>query len=348
MPYLQRMNRKHFLGKSALALASAALPLPRLLAAAGKTAPGFTIPPYLKKGDTIGITCPSGYILEKDIQSAVQQLKDWGFAVETGKTVGLRDGSFGGTDAERLADFQQMLDNRHIKAILCARGGYGFVRIIDQVDFTQFRRHPKWIIGFSDITVLHCHLAHHYQVASLHSKMTNSFPDNMALADAVQLQTIQSINQALTGEKMQYSALMNPNNRVGKASGLLVGGNLNTIETLAGSASDLPTAGRILFIEDTHEYLYSIDRMLWNLQRSGKLAHLKGLIVGGFSLKPDEPGDEFGRTLYDIVLEKVKKYSYPVCFDFPVGHQKNNMALKCGVRHQLIVQEAGCTLTEMR
>ncbi|RFM30578.1 LD-carboxypeptidase [Deminuibacter soli] len=342
------MNRKHFLGKSALALASAALPISRLMAAPGKTAPAWTIPPYLKKGDVIGITCPSGYIPEKDIQPAVQQLTAWGFTVETGKTVGLRDGSFGGSDAERLADFQQMIDSPHIKAVLCARGGYGFVRIIDQVDFTRFRRHPKWIIGFSDITVLHCHLAHNYHIASLHSKMTNSFPENAALADAVQQQTIQSIYQALSGEKMQYSAVMNPNNRTGKASGILVGGNLNTIETLAGSASDLPTAGKILFIEDTHEYLYSIDRMLWNLKRSRKLQHLKGLIVGGFSLKPDEPGDEFGRTLYDIVMEKVKQYSYPVCFDFPVGHQKNNMALKCGVRHQLIVHEAGATLTELR
>lgn len=333
---------------SALLLASAALPLNRLLAAADKTAGRWIIPPYLKKGDVIGITCPSGYIPEKDIQPAVQQIESWGFKTETGKTVGLRDGSFGGTDAERLNDFQNMLNSRHIKAILCARGGYGFVRIIDQIDFSHFRRYPKWLIGFSDITVLHCHLANNYQVASLHSKMCNSFPDDWSKADATQVAGILSIRQALSGEKMQYSAAMNPNNRPGKASGLLVGGNLNTIESLAGSDSNLQTQGKILFIEDTHEYMYSIDRMLWNLKRTGKLQHLKGLIVGGFNITPDEPGDEFSKTLYDIVLEKVKHYRYPVCFDFPVGHQKNNMALKCGVRHELVVHAAGCTLTEMR
>jgi muramoyltetrapeptide carboxypeptidase len=346
--YFHGMNRKSFLQQTGLLLASAGLPFGRSRAAGSAHARHTIVPPYLKKGDVIGVTCPSGYISEKDVQQAVQQIESWGFRIEIGNTVGKRDGSFGGSDQERLTDFQNMLNRRHIKAILCARGGYGFVRIIDQIDFSALRRHPKWIIGFSDITVLHCHLQRNYQVASLHSKMCNSFPDDWSKAPALQVDTILSIRQALTGKHMHYTAAPNAYNRKGTVTGTLVGGNLSVIETLAGTDSDLPVAGRILFIEDTHEYLYSIDRMLWNLKRTGKLKHLKALVVGGFNLKPDEPGDEFGKTLYDIVLEKIKNYRYPVCFDFPVGHQVNNMALKCGVPHRLVVGSDGSTLTEIR
>ncbi len=342
------MNRKSFLHKTGLLLASAGLPFARSWATTDTHHRQMIIPPYLKKGDVIGITCPSGYILEKDVQVAVQQIEHWGFKVEIGKTVGMRDGSFAGPDQDRLTDFQNMLNHRHIKAILCARGGYGFVRIIDQIDFSLLRRHPKWIIGFSDITVLHCHLQRNYQVATLHSKMCNSFPDDWSKAAPLQVETILSIQKALNGKKMSYTAAPSAFNRNGTATGQLVGGNLSVIETLAGSDSDLPVAGKILFIEDTHEYLYSIDRMLWNLKRTGKLKHLKALVVGGFNIKPDEPGDEFSKTLYDIVTEKVKNYHYPVCFDFPVGHQVNNMALKCGVTHRLVVNSTGTTLTEIR
>lgn len=307
------------------------------------------IPAYLKKGDVIGITCPAGYISLNDIQPAVAKLKEWGFQVKAGDTVGKRDFTFGGTDEERLHDLQQMLDDKKIKAILCARGGYGVVRIIDQLDFTKFRQHPKWVIGFSDVTVLHCHLNKNFGIASIHSKMCNSFPADWNTAEPVQKETIDSIRKCISGEKMQYNFAANEKNRSGIAEGILTGGNLKIIETLADSKSNLHTDGKILFLEDTGEYLYSIDRMFWNLKRSGKLDKLKGLIIGGFKYKPsEEPEEEFGKNVMEIVLEKVKAYSYPVCFDFPVGHQKNNVALKCGARHILTVTAAGCTLKEKR
>ena len=304
------------------------------------------IPPYLKKGDIIGITCPAGYITLQDIQPAVNKIKEWGFEVKIGDTIGKKDFTFGGTDEERLKDFQQMLDDTTIKAILCARGGYGAVRIIDDIDFKKMAKHPKWIIGFSDVTVMHSHLNRNYRVASIHSKMCNSFPEDWAKAEPVQIESIESIRKCLFGEKMHYLFTPNPVNKTGLVDGELVGGNLKTLESLSASKSDINTKDKILFVEDTGEYLYSIDRMFWNLKRSGKLSHLKGLIIGGFKPKKDDVGEEFGKTLETIVLEKVSEYDYPVCFDFPVGHQKNNFALKCGVMHRLAVHLNECRLNE--
>jgi len=206
---------------------------------------------------------------------------------------------------------------------------------------------PKWVIGFSDVTILHSHIHRHCRVASIHSKMTNSFPEVWDKALPIQVETILSIKDALFGHKMQYAAGANAQNREGMAEGVLVGGNLKLLESMAGTPSDINTAGKILFVEDTGEYLYSIDRMFWNLKRTGKLAYLKGLIVGGFSIKPDDEGEEFGRTLQEIVLEKVQEYKYPVCFDFPVGHQRANYALKCGIKHRLTVNQEGATLSEI-
>jgi muramoyltetrapeptide carboxypeptidase len=306
------------------------------------------IPSYLKQGDMIGICCIAGYITLEEAQSSINKMKEWGFEIKIGDTIGKRDFTFGGTDEERLDDFQQMLDDKNIKAIMCARGGYGSIRIIDKIDFTIFVLHPKWIIGFSDVTVLHCHINSNYSIATLHSKMCNSFPDDWNNAEPVQVDSIESIRKSLVGEKMNYTVIPNAQNKTGIANGTLIGGNLSTIESLASSTSEIKTAGKILFVEDTDEYLYSIDRMFWNLKRSNKLSQLKGLIIGGFKIKKDDVGEEFGKTLEEIVLEKVKEYNYPVCFDFPVGHQKNNFALKCGVKHQLIVNSTQCTLTEIR
>ena len=308
---------------------------------------GSQIPAYLKFGDTIGITCPAGYITLADIEPAVKKIKEWGFEIKIGDTVGKRNFTFGGSDEERLKDFQQMLDDDQIKAILCARGGYGMVRIIDQLNFKKFIKKPKWIIGFSDITVMHNHLNRNYGIASIHSKMCNSFPADWNLAEPVQKETIESIQKCLAGEKMRYTILPNGKNKTGTAKGILIGGNLKTIETLAGSKSDIITRNKILFVEDTGEYLYSIDRMFWNLKRTGKLADLAGLIIGGFKVKPDDAGEEFGKVLEDIVLDKIRDCNYPVCFDFPVGHQKNNFALKCGVKHTLSVNLNECFLTEI-
>lgn len=341
------MNRKNFIATVFPLVAASA---------AGKTTSfeedpeaALKIPPYLKKGDIIGITCPAGFITLEDVIPAATKLQEWGFAVQMGSTVGKKDFTFGGTDEERIADMQQMLDDKNVKAILCARGGYGAVRIIDKIDFKKFSLQPKWIIGFSDITVIHSHLNKNFGVASIHSKMCNSFPNDWSKAEAIQIETIDSIQKCLKGELMQYTAPVNEKNKSGSAAGVLIGGNLKTIETLAGSKSDINTDGKILFVEDTGEYLYSIDRMFWNLKRTGKLAKLKGLIIGGFKIKAAEtPEDEFGKSLHEIVLEKIKEYNYPVCFDFPVGHQKNNFALKCGVKHLLTVSATETVLKEVK
>lgn len=342
------MNRKKFL--SSIIIAGAGLSV----SAAGKSKADaypelpIIIPKHLEPGDTIGISCPAGFITDKEIQSAVQQLQNWGFVIKVGKTINQRDFIYGGTDEERIKDFQEMLDDGGIKAILCARGGYGSVRIIDKLDFKRFKKYPKWIVGFSDITVIHSHLNRNYQVASIHSKMCNSFPDDWSKAEPAQIDSILSIRKALQGEELKYSVVSNPNNKMGVAEGALVGGNLKTLESLSGTKSDIITSNKILFVEDTGEYLYSIDRMFWNLKRTGKLAELKGLIIGGFKVKPDDPGEEFGKSLYDIVLEKTAEYDYPVCFDFPVGHQKENYALRCGINHKLMIQKDLATLTDAR
>lgn len=343
------MNRKYFLSSLSLISLTAFSGLKANAHAVNvkENKRRYKIPAYLKAGDTIGITCPAGYISLEEIMPSVKLMESWGYVVKIGKTVGARDYTFGGTDVERLTDFQQMLDDDDVKAIMCARGGYGAVRIIDDLDFSRFRDKPKWIIGFSDITVFHCHVNANYQVASIHSKMCNSFPADWTKAQPIQIETILSIRQALSGQSLRYTAPAHLDNKLGKTEGVLVGGNLSIIETLAGSASDLDTEGKILFIEDTGESLYAIDRMFWNLKRSGKLSKVKGLIIGGFNLKSEDGGDQFGRSIEQIVLEKVKEYAYPLCFDFPVGHQRNNFALKCGVRHILEVGATGSSLTSI-
>ena len=350
------MNRKNFL--SSLAAAGLSSPVHAAFphfpsgdkslreTVGDKNLPPLLIPPHLRPGDTIGITCPAGDITLKEIQPSIQLIESWGYQIKTGDTVGKKDFILGGTDAERLADFQQMLDDPGIKAILCARGGYGAIHLIDQLNFSSLLKNPKWIIGFSDITVILCHVYTNLHIASIHSKMCNSFPDDWAKAEPVQVASILSIRQALAGEKMVYTAQAHENNRAGFAEAPLIGGNLKTIETLAGTVSDIDTAGKILFVEDTGEYLYSIDRMFWHLQRTGKLDRLAGLIVGGFKVRPDDAGEQFGHTVYDIVAARVKAYSYPVCFDFPVGHQKENYAFKYGVPHTLLVKPDQVSLME--
>ena len=341
------MQRKKFLGLSASIITGMALPFKKAVASIDDEETIYVKPPYLKPGDTIGITSPAGYITEQEIKPATSLMEAWGYKIKIGNAIGKRDYTRGGTEAERAADLQQMLDDPGIKAIMCARGGYGSIGIVDRLNWTKFKNKPKWVIGFSDITILHNHIHRNCQVASIHSKMCNSFPDDWNKAEPIQIQTINSIREALSGKKMKYTATPNAENKTGIAEGVLVGGNLKTIETLSGTVSDITTTGKILFVEDTFEYLYSIDRMFWHLKRTGKLKGLKGLIVGGFNAKPDDEGEEFGRTLQEIVLEKVKEFRYPVCFDFPVGHQRANFALKCGVAHKLTVDTGKTNLTEI-
>lgn len=335
------MKRKNFL-KSVIPAAMSAGALSSQLSTS--TQKKSFIPPFIKPGDTIGISSPAGFITLEDIQPAIKKLNDWGFKVKTGDTIGKKDFTYGGTDAERLADFQNMLDDKEVKAILCARGGYGSIRIVDQLNFSEMMLAPKWIIGFSDITVLINHLYANFGIASIHSKMTNSFPADWNTAASPQKESIDSIRRCLLGEKMIYNAVPSAKNKTGVASGRLIGGNLRTLENLAGSSSSPCTLGTILFVEDTGEYSYSIDRMFYNLLRSGKLSQLAGLVVGGFKVKQDDTGESFGKTVEEIVLEKVAPFRYPVCFDFPVGHQLLNVALRCGEVHELIVGQSKVTL----
>lgn len=297
-------------------------------------------PPFLQKGDTIGIVCPSGYLPREDTDACVQLLQKWGFRVQLGATVGSRYHSFSGTDAERCADLQAMMDDSSVRAILCGRGGYGMSRIIDQIDFTQFKKRPKWMIGFSDITVLHAHLYQKFHLASLHAPMARAF----AQADSAGIATLQ---QAITGKLLRYRCLPHSLNRKGEAAGPLIGGNLSLIAHLVGSVSLPTTRGALLFLEDVGEYLYNIDRMMIQLKRSGLLAKLSGLIVGGFT-EIKEAKHPFGSTAEQIIRSCVEEYDYPVCFGFPVSHDENNLALKHGVIHRLTITARSVRLEEMQ
>jgi muramoyltetrapeptide carboxypeptidase len=290
------------------------------------------IPPYLKKGDTIGIVCPAGYMAIEKAQTCIDTLQNWGYEVKLGKTLGGESTNyFSGTDADRLEDFQQMLDDDEVNAVLCARGGYGIGKIIDDISFKKFRQTPKWIIGYSDVTVLHAHIYSNYKIATLHAPMASAFND-----EGYSNPYVQSLRYALEGKKAKYQCEPYAFNRKGEAVGELVGGNLSLLAHLSGTPSDLKTKGRILFLEDVGEYLYNIDRMLWQLKRSGKLAKLAGLVVGGFTDTKDTTRP-YGQTVYEIIRDIVAEYDYPVCFGFPVSHENENYALKEGVGYKLKV-----------
>jgi muramoyltetrapeptide carboxypeptidase len=290
------------------------------------------IPPYLQKGDTIGIVAPAGYMPIEKMQTCIETLDSWGYNVQLGATTHSDSQNyFSGTDDERLNDLQQMMDDRNIKAILCARGGYGMSRIIDRINFKKFKKHPKWIIGFSDITVLHSHIFSNYKIASLHAPMAAAFNDG-----EFNNPYILSLRDAIEGKPGHYECEAQGFNKTGEARGQLVGGNLSLLVHLTGTKSDIKTKNKILFIEDVGEYLYNVDRLLIQLKRSGKLEKLAGLIVGGFTDSKDTERP-FGKAVYDIIYEQVNEYDYPVCFGFPVSHEKENYALKIGAKYTLMV-----------
>jgi muramoyltetrapeptide carboxypeptidase len=299
------------------------------------------IPPYLKKGDTIGITCPAGYMTKQKVETCIETLQQWGFNVMLGKTIGSNsDNYFSGTDKERLTEFQAMLDSEEINAILCGRGGYGVSRIIDQLDFKKFKKHPKWIIGYSDITVLHAHIPATLKIATLHSPMAAAFNDGERNNEF-----IQSLHKALTGKKATYRSAVFSFNKKGNATAELAGGNLSLLVNMIGTPSDINTKNKLLFIEDIGEYIYSIDRMMYQLKRSGKLNQLAGLIVGGFTDMKDTERP-FGKTVYQAIQDVIKEYDYPVCFNFPAGHSNENYALKVGGTYQLSVTAKRVQLKE--
>jgi muramoyltetrapeptide carboxypeptidase len=301
----------------------------------------ITIPPYLQAGDVIGIVCPAGAMPVEKVSECIRVLnEEWGFLTKVGNTIGKQFNYFSGTDEERLNDFQQMLDDDEVKAVLCARGGYGMTRIIDKIDFKKFKKNPKWIIGYSDITVLHLHLYANYYISSVHAPMAGAFND----AGYVN-RFVQSLKAVLEGKKIKYAIDPHEFNKKGEAIGELIGGNLTLLSHITGTDSDSKTRGRILFIEDVGEYLYNIDRMMYHLKRSGKLSKLAGLIVGGFTDMKDTERP-FGQTAYEIIRDVVSEYSYPVCFGFPVSHEKENYALKAGVGYKLKVTKNKVILEE--
>lgn len=300
------------------------------------------IPPYLQRGDTIGIVAPAGFMPIEKMQTCIETLDDWGYTVQLGATTHSNSQNyFSGTDDERLNDLQQMLDDRNIKAILCARGGYGTGRIIDQIDFKKFEKHPKWIIGFSDITVLHCHIFSNYKIASLHAPMAAAFNDS-----EFDNPYILSLKNALEGKPAHYECAAQGFNKTGEAKGILVGGNLSLLAHLIGTDSDIKTKNKILFLEDVGEYLYSVDRLLLQLKRSGKFDDLAGLIIGGFTDNKDTERP-FGKSVYDIIYEQVGNYDFPICFGFPVSHEKENYALKIGGKYKLSVSNEVSILQEV-
>lgn len=262
---------------------------------------------------------------------AVELLQSWDLEVVLGDTVDASFHQFAGDDDFRAADMQRFIDDDSIKAIIAARGGYGTVRMIDKVDFSRFAQNPKWLIGFSDITLLHTHLFTNYGAQTIHGQMPVNIPD-------ASKHSIDTLRRALFGEELSYEFTTHDTNKPGEATGLIVGGNLSLLVASAGSVSDLDYAGKILFIEDVGEYLYSVDRMLRMLDRAGKLKKLTGLVVGGFTDIKDND-IPFGQTVSQIVMDIVKGYNYPVCFDFPAGHIPDNNSMVLGREVGLQVDE---------
>jgi muramoyltetrapeptide carboxypeptidase len=296
------------------------------------------VPPFLKPGDTIGIVAPARKVEVSDIEPAVAIIKSWGLNVVHGKNLFGSFNQFSGTDIERAADLQDMIDNPKINAILCARGGYGTIKLLDKLNLRSLQRNPKWVAGYSDITVLHSILNTWYLVETIHSTMPINFPKNGEPNTSTNL-----LRDTLFGINPSYSTPYHSLNREGKAEGFVTGGNLSILCSLSGSDADINTEGKILFIEDLDEYLYHIDRMMMNLKRSGKLKSLAGLVVGGMIDMHDNP-TPFGKSPLEIILDAVAEYDFPICFDFPAGHDKKNYPLILGRRALLNVTPTGSTL----
>jgi len=290
--------------------------------------------PYLQKDDTVMILATAGIISDSTIvENGIKLLKSWGLKVKLGKNLYKQNGHFAGTDEDRVEDFQEALDDKSIKAIWCARGGYGTVRIIDQLDFSNFEKNPKWIIGFSDVTVLH-NVIHNLGRESLHALM----PSTLKLGNEEQQASQESFRKALFGEELAYEIESSQFNKKGRAKGQLTGGNLSILYSVLGSKTSLKTDGKILFIEDLGEYAYHVDRMMQNLKRNGYFENCYGLIIGGIT-KVRENDVAFGIPVEQIILDIVADYNFPVVFDFPAGHIRDNRALILGREILLKVRE---------
>ena len=292
-------------------------------------------PPYLKAGDTVAIVAPSGILKnrEREVQQAVDLLKSWGLHAVVGKYVFSKANHFAGTDEERCEDLQRAMDDPKISAIWCARGGYGTVRILDKLDYTKFRKHPKWLIGYSDITALHNQL-HNEGFASLHALMCVSLTKDLSEIEA----SIATFKSALFGSQENYTLDGSTYNRNGVATGTLVGGNLTMLHTMLGSKESIDTSGKILFIEEIGEYKYHIDRMLQSMKRAGYFDQLNGLIVGDMS-KLRKNTTLWGTSIEQLILDALAEYDFPIAFHMPAGHEKENRALVLGKTIDLNVEK---------
>ena len=297
-------------------------------------------PNPLKKGDTVGLLALACKVDFEILKPAIELMENvWGLKVILGESLTSEYHQFAGTDEIRANDFQLMLDNPEIKAIFSARGGYGSSRLLDNIDFSAFQNLPKWVVGFSDITAVHCHI-HTLNIESLHATMPKLF-----LQEGGE-DSLESLRKILFGESLSYQILPHEMNRLGIAQGQIIGGNLALLSHLIGSKSDVNYDNKILFLEDVNEYLYNIDRMMIQLKRSGKLQNLAGLIVGSFSDCQDNQVP-FGKTADEIIEEAVSDYSFPVCYNFPVGHEIENWAIPCGREVILKVGSDGVLLEEI-
>lgn len=295
------------------------------------------IPPYLQPGDRIRIVSPAGKVQKDKVLPGIKLLQDEGYDVVVGKHVFDKHFQYAGTDLQRAADFQEAINDTDAKAIICARGGYGTVRIIEKIDFSPLLKNNKWIVGFSDITILHTVL-NKLGLASIHGAMPGFFVENKKMT-----RSFLSLMELLSTGKSQFDMKAHELNRSGSCTGELVGGNLSLIYSLQGTPWQLETRGKILIIEDLTEYFYHLDRMMQNLRLAGQLKDLAGLIVGGFTEMKDNDSP-FGKSSYKIIMDAVQDYHFPVCFDFPVGHIPKNLALMLGSNYHLNVTE-NCKLT---
>lgn len=294
--------------------------------------------PYLKQGSKIAIAAPARMVKPEEMEYAINWLKEKGFVPVYDDRLFAGHHIFAGDDDFRADVFQQYLDDENIDAIWIARGGYGSIRIIDKLDFTQFLKHPKWIVGFSDGTVLHGKLSR-LGVPSLHAAMPFYFANKTPEAK-------QSLFDALTGKSLQYEFPTHPQNRMGQMEGEIVGGNLSVLIAMMGSDTFPELDGKILFIEEVDEYIYHIDRMMRALKRAGKLEHLKGLVVGGLTQIHDNT-HPFGQSVEEVIAEVVSEYDYPICFNFPAGHFDDNRALFFGQKAKIeITAESSVFLSD--
>jgi muramoyltetrapeptide carboxypeptidase len=283
-----------------------------------------TVPPFLKSGDKIAIVAPGSPVAEDTMKPALEHFASWGLETKVFPQIYTRNSFFAGTDRERADAFQSALDDPSVKAIFCARGGYGTARILSHLKFSDFLKHPKWIIGFSDITVLHSFLTYNLCVQSIHAPMPVHFRDYEMLKES-----FAKLKEFLFEGRLEYSFPSHRLNKTGKTEDILTGGNLSVLYSMRGTPADIHPQDHILFIEDIDEYLYHIDRMLTNFEYGGLLKGLKGLLVGVFSEMKDK-NTPYGKTAEEIISEAVKDYSFPVAFGFQAGHVKENFPLVMG------------------